>query len=146
MWNGHYAVLTVLLLASIVLPSLLSTRFANGEFFKPLVVLQQKIMDEPEISHASVFEGQNWSSSGTGTKKATDLPIAAFLKERGPDENLLANKIAEIAFNNNPRASEKNLVSITFGLRLRHWNCLFLGEPSIQLSLQQWQEKLKAKR
>jgi uncharacterized RDD family membrane protein YckC len=144
MWKGHWVVVTLILLASVVVPNVLFAEIGNNDFFKPLLVLQQKIMEEPEVSYAGVTEGQNWSSSATGTKKTTDLDIAAFLKRRVPSEEKLANKLAEIAFTNDPRASQKDVISITLVYGYDIGIASGWQRQPYNFSPQQWQERLGA--
>jgi hypothetical protein len=144
MWKGHYLVVVIVLLASIILPSFLFAKFGNGNFFKPLLSLQQKIMEEPEVSYAGVIQGQSFvSSPSTGTKKTTNLAITVFLKARVPDQEMLANKIAEIAFRNHPRASQKDSVSVNlvYGYDIGIWSSWL--SHAYRYSPQEWDKRLR---
>jgi uncharacterized RDD family membrane protein YckC len=144
MWKGHYLVVVIVLLASIILPSFLFAKFGNSDFFKPLLSLQQKIMEEPEVSYAGVIEGQSFfSSPSTGTKKTTNLAITAYLKARVPDQEMLANKIAEIAFQNHPRASQKDSVSVNlvYGYDIGIWSSW--RSHGYRYSPQEWKKRLR---
>jgi uncharacterized RDD family membrane protein YckC len=112
-WKGHYAVVALLFLCSAALPSVLSAKFGNSEFFKPLLSLQREIQKEPEVSAVSINEGQNvFPSSNSGTQKTTSLVINVFLRKKFPDQDGIVNKVAQIAFDRLPRASQKNMVSV----------------------------------
>jgi hypothetical protein len=81
MWKGHYLVVVIVLLASLVLPSFLFAKFGNSDFFKPLLSLQQKIMEEPEVSYAGVIEGQSFSLHRVpGLRKRPTWPSQCFSK------------------------------------------------------------------
>jgi len=142
-WKGHYLVVAFVLLASVVLPNLLFAKFGNSDFFKPLLLLQQKIIDEPEVSYADVIEGQSvFSSPSTGTKKTTNLTITVFLKGRVPDQEMLANKVAEIVFKNHPRAAQKDLVSVNLIYGYDIGIAFYRRSQPYAFSPQQWQERL----
>jgi uncharacterized RDD family membrane protein YckC len=146
MWKGHYLVVVVVLLASLVLPSFLFAKFGNSDFFKTLLSLQQKIMEEPEVSYAGVIEGQRFfSSPSTGTKKTTNLAITVFLKARVPDQEILANKTVEIAFQNHPRALQKDSVSVNlvYGYDIGIW--WSWRSHGYRYSPQEWEKRLRRK-
>jgi uncharacterized RDD family membrane protein YckC len=133
MWKGHYLVVAFVLFASVVLPNLLFAKFGNSDFFRPLLSLQQKIM-----------EGQSFfSSASTGTKKTTNLAITVFLKTRVPDQDMVANKIAEIAFTNHPRASQKDSVSVNLVYGYDIGIGSFWRSQDYRYSPQEWEKRIR---
>jgi len=74
------------------------------------------------------------------------LAITAFLKQRAPNEDMLANKIAQIALDNNPRASQKDLVSVILVYGYDIGIASSWRKQVYNFSPQQWQERFETKR
>ena len=109
-WKGHYVVVILLLLASMVLPIILRP-LANGDFFKPIVALQSRIVQEPEVSFATVYEGFTQTFGQGGSRTAT-LNLTVALRQKPSDFDSEANKIADIVLHDFPRAQSKDQISI----------------------------------
>lgn len=111
-WKGHYVVVAIFLIASAILPRLLSP-LAKNEFFKPLLTLQQQIQKEPEVGYVAVNEGVNmFKPYGGETSRTSSLNVTVILRKKLKDYNALANKVAEVVLQNHVRAREKDAISI----------------------------------
>ncbi len=144
MWKGHYIVVALLLISSAALPNVLSAKFANSEFFKPLLSLQREIQKEPEVSSVSINEGQNvFSSPRTGTQKTTSLVINVILRKRVPDEDRMVYKVAQIVFHSFPRALQKDMVSVAVVWGYDIGISSFWRSHGYRYSPQEWEKRLR---
>ena len=140
--KAHYVVVAALILASAILPSFLLARFGGSDFFAPLLSVQGKVMEHPDISYASVSEGQNFFSAASGTKRTTGVGMNVILKRRVPNDEALADEVARTLFKSLPRAAEKDVVSIVvtsgfdIGIASGWSNHVYAHSPA------QWQARL----
>ncbi len=114
-WNGHLAVVVLIFAAAIALPFGL-TPLQSNDFYKPLIALQRRLMQEPEVKYATLNEGNTmFFGKNSGTRSSLS---ATILVRRKPEElNQEAEKIAKIILEEFPRASQKDqiVVSIVHG-------------------------------
>jgi uncharacterized RDD family membrane protein YckC len=117
----HLVIVSLILICSAALPIAIRP-FISNEFFKPLLEVQERILKEPEVGSASVFEGSTkffgLRGRGQGQSSTTSyLMVTARLSQRPADLEKEADKIASIVLSEDPRAMQKDqiTISVTYG-------------------------------
>jgi uncharacterized RDD family membrane protein YckC len=141
-WPGHIVLVCLILLASYALP--LATRpLMNTDFFKPLLALQERIMKEPEVSYATVYEGATkfWGNKSSVTKSL--LTVTAQVRQKPADFDQEADKIAAIVLSGDyPRALQKDQITVSiiygFDIGIAHlWRSRVVPH-----SPKEWQDRI----
>jgi len=143
-WKGHYVVVAIVLIASAVLPQLLSP-LARNEFFRPLLALQQQIQKEPEVGYAGVFEGANmFKPYGGQAVRTSSLEVTVIPRKKLDDYNALANKVARVILQNHQRAREKDRISIIIVYGYDIGISSFWRKTPFSFSPSEWEKRLSA--
>ena len=141
-WRGHIVCVCLILLISVAVP--IATRpLMNSDFFKPLLALQERIMKEPEVSYATVFEGATKLRSTKVSFTKSVLAVTVKVRQKPADFDQEANKIAAIILSGDyPRALEKDQIKISiaygFDIGIVH---LWQWQISVH-SPKEWQDRI----
>jgi uncharacterized RDD family membrane protein YckC len=106
-WPGHYIVVALIFAASILVP--FATRsFAEKPPFKDLLTLQTRIVDQPDVSHATAFSGTTSFSDASGRRSIIALAVTAYTDRRINDPEAFADRLARVILETYPEAARKD--------------------------------------
>ncbi len=142
-WRGHYVIVSILLIASSLLPTL-TGHLSEREPFKDLLSVQRAIQNQPAVRYATAQVGNMLSKTQTGKTAATFISSRVILAREIVDYNSVANKIASIILEKYPAAAEKDYIALTIsygydiGIAYKWRNLNFSFSPS------QWKERINS--
>lgn len=111
-WRGHVVVL--LALFAVAVGAFVYMRGGyNSESLQPLMTLQQRLEQLPNVRTASVFAGTAVFAGNAGTRSNTYLSLVVRLGPGDVDENALARTIADSALALYPQAAGTDQISVT---------------------------------
>jgi uncharacterized RDD family membrane protein YckC len=143
-WKGHYAVVSLLLVAAGLAPIVIGY-LAPKEPFNYLSSIQGALQTQPEVKYANVSTGTNFVKfRNQDTKFSTYLSSRIVLVKKIDDYDGLANKLARIMLETYPQAGEKDVIAVTIsygydiGISSSWQNQNFSFPPN------QWRERFKS--
>lgn len=137
----HFAIVALLVAGSGLIPTLIRPLFSS-DFFKPLIAVQRRIMKEPEVSYASVFQGvaKFWGAKASSTRSY--LTVSVMLRQKPTDFDQEADKIAGIVLGEYPGALEKDQITVSiiygFDIGIAHLS----RSEVVPHSPKEWQNRL----
>jgi uncharacterized RDD family membrane protein YckC len=141
-WRGHIVPVCLIMVIAVAVP--FATRpLMNTDFFKPILALQERIMKEPEVSYATVFEGTTKFRSNKLSVTKSLLTVTVKVRQKPADFDQEADKIAAIVLSGDyPRALEKDriTISVVYGFDIgiaRLWSSRVVPH-----SPKEWQDRL----
>jgi len=137
----HFAIVALLIVGSALIPMLLRPLIST-DFFKPLLAVQQRILKEPEVGYASVFQGVTkfWGTKASSTQSY--LTVSVMLRQKPADFDQEADKIAGNVLGEYPGALEKDLITVSiiygFDIGIAHLS----RSKVVPHSPKEWQDRL----
>jgi uncharacterized RDD family membrane protein YckC len=112
-WRVHIIVVAVLFVAAAIVPAF-TTQLAQSEPFKEMLSVQSALLDEPNVTYATISTNTTtFSSVNEGTKTTNYVSCQIFLESNTISDVELARRLAAIVIANYPEAINKDTIQIT---------------------------------
>lgn len=112
-WNVHLIIVAVLFLSAAIVPAF-TAKLVQNEPFKDMLSVQSALLNESNVTYATIFSGSSTlSSTNEITKTTTYVRSQVFIRSANVDDVELARKFASIVIANYPEALQKDTVQIT---------------------------------
>lgn len=116
-WNVHIIIVALLFVVAVIVPAF-TTQLAQSEPFKEMLSVQSTLLNEPNVTYATISTNTTtFSSINEGTKTTTYVSSQVFLASNNVSDAKLARKLAAIVIANYPEAINKDTIQIilTYG-------------------------------
>lgn len=117
LWKGHLAVLGTIFVVVIITITIVVPKLSQTEFFKELLIVQNKIMSSGLVHSVKVSAGKSFRMkseiNGERKGKNTYVSINAILKKKPSDYVMPIKKIAKIVLDNYPPIKGKDTLVVT---------------------------------
>jgi predicted Zn-dependent protease/uncharacterized RDD family membrane protein YckC len=126
-WNVHLIIVVLLFFISAIAP-VFTSKLAQTEPFKEMLMVQAALSSEPEVTYSTISTSVSvFSSINEGTKGTSYVSAQAFLSSNKVSDSDLARRLAEIIVINYPEARKKDtlIVSLTYGYDIGIWALWF---------------------
>jgi len=121
LWRGHLVVLSTIFVVVLITITIVVPKLSQTEFFKELLIVQNKIMSSGLVHSVKVSTGKSFRmKAGTNRDskgEITHVAINAVLKKKPSDYVMPINKIAKIVLDNYPPIKGKDtfVVTVSYG-------------------------------
>lgn len=116
-WNIHIIIVAVLFIAAAIVPAF-TTQLAQSEPFKEMLSVQSALLNEPNVTYATISTNTStFSSVNEGTKTTTYVSSQVFLEKDNVSDIELARRLASVVITNYPETLNKDSIQIilTYG-------------------------------
>ena len=116
-WNAHIIIIALLFVVAAIVPAF-TTPLAQSKPFKEMLSVQSALLNEPNVTYATVTTNTTtFSSIKHDTKTTTYVSSQVFLESNNVSDTKLARQLAFIVFANYPEAINKDTIQIilTYG-------------------------------
>lgn len=113
-WNVHIVIVALLFVVAAIVPAF-TTQLAQSEPFKEMLSVQSALLNEPNVTYATISTNTTtFSSTKEGTKTTTYVNSQVFLASNNVSDAKLARQLASIVVANYPEAINKDTIQIIF--------------------------------
>ena len=99
-WSVHYAICGIIMVLAILAPIFIG-RLSQNEFFSELIKTREQIQNVPKVVYATIQDIKSTSIPAGGESKTTTyLSTQVLIKNQNIEDKKLAERIANIIFEN----------------------------------------------